>query len=77
MDGHALALTLLGTYLAEAHHGAIEKRNEIRPIAADNESGAHARKVMAAYVDWLGVDSVEVAVLSFTRPIRPFGGGGR
>jgi len=61
--GHCLALTLLGSYLADAYHGDIRYRKEVSGHLADDvRQGAHARKVMASYQSWLG-EGPELAVL--------------
>lgn len=69
--GHALALTLLGTYVAEACGGDVRRRKEIGPLEGEATGGEHARHVMAAYVRWLG-EGTELAVLRllglFDRP---------
>ncbi len=49
---HALALTLLGTYLVKACGGDIRRRTEISLVDADKVHGGHARKVMASYEKW-------------------------
>ena len=71
MKGHALALTLLGRYLADACDGDIRKRKEIGPLESDATQGEHAKRVMAAYASWFG-EGPEVAVLRllglFDRP---------
>ena len=71
MKGHALALTLLGSYLADACGGDIRKRREIGPLEGDATGGEHAKHVMAAYARWFG-EGPEVAVLRllglFDRP---------
>ena len=47
---HALAITLLGTYLADFCGGDIRRRVEIPELMVeDAEHGAHARRVIAAY----------------------------
>ncbi len=51
--GHALALTLLGSYLSAVHDGDIRKRDLIPQLTADEEKGGHAKRVMASYVKWL------------------------
>ena len=70
--GHCLALTLLGSYLADAYNGDIRRREEVSArLANDLRQGAHARKVMESYQTWLG-EGPEVAVLRmlglFDRP---------
>jgi len=70
--GHCLALTLLGSYLADAYNGEILYRNEVSArLANDQRQGAHARKVMESYETWLG-EGPELSVLRmlglFDRP---------
>src|SRR5271157_4675046 len=70
--GHCLALTLLGSYLADAYNGDIRCREEVSArLAHDLRHGAHARKVMESYQTWLG-EGPELAVLRmlglFDRP---------
>jgi hypothetical protein len=60
--GHCLALTLLGSYLADAHDGDVRCRKEIG-LGRDARQGADARKVMESYQTWLG----EGPELSFLR----------
>ena len=46
-SGHCLALTLLGSYLTDAHNGDIRCRKEVAGrLASDIRHGVHARKVM-------------------------------
>jgi Protein kinase domain/NACHT domain len=53
--GHCLALTLLGSYLADAYNGDIRRCEEVSThLAHDIRQGAHARKVMASYQSWFG-----------------------
>ena len=53
--GHALALTLLGTYLVKAHGGEIRKLPDIDISEADEVAqGGHAWRVIQAYDKWLG-----------------------
>lgn len=70
-EGHALALTLLGSYLADVCGGDIRRRNEIESLEEDVRHGRHAERVMRAYEKWLG-NGVELAVLRllglFDRP---------
>lgn len=70
-EGHALALTLLGSYLADVCGGDIRRRNEIESLEEDVRHGRHAERVMRAYEKWLG-DGIELAVLRllglFDRP---------
>jgi nucleoside phosphorylase/tetratricopeptide (TPR) repeat protein len=69
--GHALALTLLGSYLTDVYGGDIRRRNEIESLEEDERHGRHAERVMRAYEKWLG-EGVELAVLRllglFDRP---------
>src|SRR6201987_2448351 len=71
--GHCLALTLLGSYLADAYNGDIRRREEVSArLAHDLRQGAHARKVMESYQSWLG-EGPELAILRmlglFDRPV--------
>ena len=50
--GHALALTLMGSYLKVVHHGDIRKRREIPHVMDEQKQGAHAA-VMELYEQWL------------------------
>ncbi len=51
-DGHALALTLLGRYLAVVYHGDIRQRDRIAQLTKEKKQGGHARRVMEAYERW-------------------------
>jgi serine/threonine protein kinase len=68
--GHCLALTLLGSYLADAHNGDIRCRKEIR-LGDDKGQGFQARRVMESYQSWLG-EGPELSILRilglFDRP---------
>ncbi|HYZ75579.1 MAG TPA: serine/threonine-protein kinase, partial [Chthoniobacterales bacterium] len=71
-DGHCLALTLLGSYLTDAHNGDIRCRGGVPGhLIYDVRQGIHARKVMESYQAWFG-DGPEVSVLRmlglFDRP---------
>ncbi len=68
---HALALTLLGTYLVKACGGDIRRRKEISLIDADTMHGGHARKVMASYEKWF-VEHGRIAELSIVRMLGLF-----
>jgi tetratricopeptide (TPR) repeat protein len=61
-EGHALALTLLGSYLSDVSAGDIQRRNEIESLENDARHGRHAEQVMRVYEKWLG-EGVELAVL--------------
>jgi tetratricopeptide (TPR) repeat protein len=50
--GHALALTLLGSYLVDVYEGDIRKRDLIPRLTDEEEKGAHARRMMEAYAKW-------------------------
>jgi tetratricopeptide (TPR) repeat protein len=72
---HALALTLLGTYLVDFLHGDIRRRVEIRELMVDEAKyGAHARRMMAAY-ERMFQGKPEAALLRalgyFDRPAEP------
>jgi tetratricopeptide (TPR) repeat protein len=47
--GHALALTLMGSYLKVVHRGDIRKRREIPHVMDEQKQGKHARRVMESY----------------------------
>jgi serine/threonine protein kinase len=71
-SGHCLALTLMGSYLADAYEGDIRCRAEVsKQLAHDVRQGVHARKVMESYQTWLG-EGPELSVLRmlglFDRP---------
>ncbi|HEV7644785.1 MAG TPA: restriction endonuclease [Pyrinomonadaceae bacterium] len=70
-QGHALALTLLGGYLADVYDGDIRQREAIENLENDARHGRHAERVMRAYEKWLG-EGAELAVLRllglFDRP---------
>jgi len=71
-SGHCLALTLLGSYLTDAYHGDIRRREEVSThLAHDPRQGVHARKVMESYQTWFG-EGPELAILRmlglFDRP---------
>ncbi len=78
VKGHALTLTLLGKYLAEAHDGDIRKRDLVSLSEADyEETRGHAFHVMEAYERWLEKDCgrAELAIMRLTglfdRPATP------
>jgi predicted ATPase len=71
-SGHCLALTLLGSYLADAYNGDIRFRKEVSErLAHDVRQGVHARKIMETYQTWFG-KGAELSVLRmlglFDRP---------
>jgi serine/threonine protein kinase/tetratricopeptide (TPR) repeat protein len=70
--GHCLALTLLGSYLADAYNGDIRRRKEVLGhLTGDVRQGIYVRKVMESYQNWFG-EGPELSVLRmlglFDRP---------
>ncbi len=60
-SGHALALSLLGTYLVETREGDIRRWREVDLLAADEARatgarGGPARRIMRGYERWLAGD---------------------
>lgn len=72
-QGNALALTLLGRFLARGYGGDIRRRHEIE-ILKETKYGGHAHQVMAAYAQWFA-DRPELNILYllglFDRPAAP------
>lgn len=72
--GHALALTLLGRYLATVYHGDIRHRDQVPPLAHERTQGGHARRVMGSYEKWFEAKP-ELSILRimglFDRPVPP------
>jgi tetratricopeptide (TPR) repeat protein len=70
-DGHALALTLMGTYLKVVYYGDIRKLSEIPSLMDDRKQGSRARRMMASYEAFLK-DKPELNILRlmglFDRP---------
>jgi hypothetical protein len=71
-SGHCLALTLMGSYLADAYEGDIRYREEVsKHLAHDIRQGVHAQKVMESYQTWFG-EGPELSILRmlglFDRP---------
>ena len=71
-SGHCLALTLLGSDLADAYNGDVGCRSELSGhLAHDVRQGVHARRVMESYQTWYG-EGPELSVLRmlglFDRP---------
>lgn len=73
--GHALALSLLASFLKELHHGDVRQRDRIRALLEDpNDPGHdHARRVMDSYEkEWLAGEPVLLAIMRivglFDRP---------
>lgn len=48
-DGHALSLTLMGTYIKVVHHGDIRKRTEIPRLIDERKQGSHAKRILKSY----------------------------
>ncbi|MHC4156368.1 MAG: SEFIR domain-containing protein, partial [Planctomycetota bacterium] len=65
VKGHALALNLLGTFVATVHDGDIRKRDRIEKLAIEEEEkGGHAKHVMEFYERWLSEkNKAEVDIL--------------
>jgi len=51
-EGHALALTLLGRYVAVVYKGDIRQRDKIPGLTKGTKQGGHARRVMESYEEW-------------------------
>jgi tetratricopeptide (TPR) repeat protein len=51
-DGHALALTLLGSYLAVVYKGDIRQRDKVPKLMKEKRQGGHAIRVMESYERW-------------------------
>jgi tetratricopeptide (TPR) repeat protein len=77
VDGHALAITLLGNYIRDVHDGDLAGRFDLEGLTVAAREGGHARRIMASYAQWLGHHEqwAELAVLSliglFDRPAPP------
>lgn len=78
LRGVALAIELLGTFIASAYHNRhIEHRHKVALLTqqSDSESENPAVRVLRSYERWLGKNSLEVAVLRvlglFDRPAPP------
>lgn len=72
--GHALALTLLGSYLKAVHWGDIRRRDRIQRLLLERRQGGHARQVMRAYENWFeGKPELDILRLVglFDRPVDP------
>jgi len=74
-ENHALALTLLGTYLVSFCDADIRRRADIRELQVDEiKPGRHARKVMASYARmYAGEPELDImrALGYFDRPAEP------
>ncbi len=77
VDGHALAITLLGHYLKDVHGGDLAGRFGLAGLTVDTREGGHARRIMASYERWLEQHGqrAELAILLliglFDRPAPP------
>lgn len=69
--GHALALTILASFLHNAYDGDIRQRKEIGPLTEDELNGGHARRVMSSYETWLR-DAGEHTLLAVLRLLGLF-----
>ena len=52
VGGHALALTLLGSYLADILDGDVRQRDQIPSLLDEEAEGDHARRMFQAYEAW-------------------------
>lgn len=53
VKGHALTLSLLGTYLTRVKHGDVRRRREVDFLVADERlAGGRARRMLEAYDAW-------------------------
>jgi tetratricopeptide (TPR) repeat protein len=77
VDGHALAITLLGHYLRDVHGGDLAGLVDLEKLTVSEREGGHARRVMATYAHWLERHErrAELAILYliglFDRPAEP------
>jgi len=51
--GHALAVTLLGTFVAEVCDGDIQQRDTLPLLTEEESQGYHAKRVIEHYQQWL------------------------
>lgn len=61
-EGHALALSLLGRYLAIVYQGDIRQRDKIARLTDEQKQGGHARRVIESYEKWFE-DKPELNIL--------------
>ncbi len=77
VEGHALALTLLGNYLRDVHGGDLAGRVDLERLTGEEREGGHAHRVMSCYSRWLRErdDTAALAILHliglFDRPAEP------
>ncbi|NQZ10797.1 MAG: ATP-binding protein, partial [Algicola sp.] len=57
VEGHALTLALLGSYLKTVYGGDIGKRDQMTALAGRHNHGSHAKKVMQSYHVWLATQN--------------------
>jgi len=58
--GHALALSLLGTYLRDVCNGDVRRRKEVPLLDEGADEDGHARRVLTSYAAWLQEPELEV-----------------
>jgi hypothetical protein len=70
---HALALTLLGTYLKDIREGDVRCRKEVPLLEDEADETGHARRVIVSYAKVLEKPELEVLRLLglFDRPAKP------
>jgi tetratricopeptide (TPR) repeat protein len=69
--GHALALTLMGSYLKVVYGGDVRQHEKIERLMDEKRQGAHARRVMETYERWfMGKPELDILRLMglFDRP---------
>jgi tetratricopeptide (TPR) repeat protein len=77
VDGHALAVTLLGNYIRDVHNGNLAGRFDLDELTVSAREGGHARRIVASYTNWLELhdQAAELAILRliglFDRPAEP------
>jgi hypothetical protein len=77
VDGHALAITLLGNYIRDVHQGNLAGQSDLQDLTVSAREGGHARRIMASYASWLKLhhQEAELAILNliglFDRPAAP------
>jgi hypothetical protein len=77
LEGHALAVTLLGNYLRDVHGGDLAGRFDLEKLTLETSAGGHARRIMESYAKWLRGhgQTTEMTILRviglFDRPAPP------
>ncbi|MFA4876882.1 MAG: SEFIR domain-containing protein [Methanoregula sp.] len=72
-EGHALALTLLGSFLMVVYGGDIHQRYRITRLADEQRKGAQVRRIMESYENWFkGKPELDILNLLslFDKPIE-------